>query len=79
MAERADTLLLIEDAQGTAERLVRLLETLRCVSELGEAAALGAMPARIVAQQIVCGAAETALQLIQELHPIQKQLGKIDA
>lgn len=60
--------LAIEDAQDTAQRIADALAALRAVVELGPSAtALGAMPAKIVAMQLVERIAADVPQLLEEL------------
>lgn len=75
MAEGADTILMIEDAAATAQRIVDDLTALRCVAELGPSATpMGATPAKIVACQLIERCAVTVPQLLEELKIAQAAL-----
>lgn len=79
MAASKDLLMLIEDAQGTVQRMADQLSAARAVLEAGDAPIIGNKAGRIVAQQLINSVLTSTAGLVDELAVITAQHGKENA
>lgn len=78
MAEPIQTVLLIEDAEATTQRIMDALAAARMVAQRSDHHAMGRAPRLIITQQLLNEAMQEISTLIENIDAVTKEHGKMN-